>query len=48
MNDADLVVEAFDKAKGNFISWLRVGGNAVPMFFNQLGKLLIEFKTLPA
>jgi len=48
LDDADFVVEAFDEAEGDFVFRLAIGGDAVPMFFDHLGKLLVRGKTLPA
>ncbi len=47
LDDADLVVQAFDEAQGDFIFGFAVGGNAVPVSLDQGGELLIGFQALP-
>ena len=47
MNYSNLIIQALDKTKGNFIFRLAECGNTIPMGLNHLGKLLIRFETLP-
>jgi len=39
LDDADLVVQAFDKAKGNFIFRFAVGGDPVPVSLDHGGQV---------
>src|ERR1019366_6750429 len=47
LEDANLVVEAFDKAERDLVLRLAVGGDAVPMTVDHLGELLVGFEPLP-
>ena len=47
MQNPDFVVDAFDQSKTDFVLWMTIGGNAIPMGFNQLGKLPIRLQSLP-
>src|SRR5208282_2079167 len=47
LEDADLVVEAFDKAERDLVLRLAVGGDAVPMTVDHLGELLVGLEPLP-
>jgi len=46
-SDADLVVEALDKAERDLVLRFAVGGNPVPMAVNHLGELLVRLEALP-
>ena len=48
LDDAYLVVEAFDEPEGDFVFRFAIGGDTVPVAFNHLRKLLIRLKALPA
>ena len=48
LNDIDLVVQSFDEAERHRVLRPAVGGDAVPMPFDQLGKLLEWLQPLPA
>ena len=47
LDNADLVVQALDKAQGDLIFGFAVSGNACPLPFDERCKLLIGFKALP-
>ena len=47
LNDANFVVEAFDEAEGDFVARVAVGGDAVPVSLNHLGKRLVGLQALP-
>jgi hypothetical protein len=47
LDDADLVVEAFDEAERDLVLRLAVGGDAVPMSIDHLGEFLVGFQALP-
>src|ERR1035438_365521 len=44
---ADLVVQAFHEAKGDFVFWFAVGGDTVPVPLDHGGKLFEGLQTLP-
>lgn len=48
LDDADFVVEALDKAERHFVLGCAVRGDAIPVAFDQRGKLLERAKPLPA
>lgn len=47
MQNADFVVDSFDKTKADLVIRMTVGGNALPMGFNQLSKLPVRLQALP-
>ena len=47
LDDADLVVQAFDEAQGDLVFGFAVGGNAVPVPLDQGGELFVGFQPLP-
>src|ERR1700687_6116872 len=47
LNDADLGVQALDKAERHLVLRLAVGGDAVPVTLDHLGEGLVGFETLP-
>ena len=47
MQYSDLVVDAFDQSKTDLVIRMTVGGNTIPMGFDQLGKLPVRFQALP-
>ena len=48
LDDPSLVVQTLDKSQRDFVLLAAVGGNIVPMSFDQRGKLLERFQSLPA
>jgi hypothetical protein len=47
LDDADLVVQTLDEPEGDLVVGMTVGGNAIPVPVNQLGKLLVRLQALP-
>lgn len=47
LNDADFVVESFDEAERNFVLWLAVRDDAIPVALDHLGELLVGSESLP-
>ena len=47
LDDTDLVVQAFDEAERDFVLWLAVGGDAVPVSLDHVGEVLVGFQALP-
>src|SRR5262249_44905341 len=47
LDDSDLVVEPFHEAQRDFILWLAIGGESVPMTIDHVGELLVGFQSLP-
>ena len=47
LEDADLVVEALDEAERDLVLWLAVGGDAVPVALDHVGKALFGLEALP-
>ena len=47
MENPDFVVHPFDQSQTDFVLGMTVGGNAIPMGGNQLGKLPIWLQSLP-
>ena len=41
------MVDPFDQSKTDFVLWMTIGGNALPMGFNQFGTLPIRLQSLP-
>ncbi len=48
LDDANLVVQAFDKAERHFVLGTAVGGDALPMALDQVRELLEGLQALPA
>jgi hypothetical protein len=47
LQNTNLVVDAFNQTETHFVLGIAVGGNTLPMGFNQLGELPVRFQTLP-
>ena len=47
MEHADFVIQPFDETETDFVIWMAIGGDPMPMVLNHLGKLLIRFEPLP-
>ena len=47
LNDPDLVVQAFDKAKGDFVLRLAVSGDAFPVTLDHPGEFFKRLQALP-
>src|SRR5438876_2457176 len=47
LDDANLVVEALDKAEGDFVVGMAVGHDAIPVLVDQGGELLVRLQALP-
>ncbi len=47
MQNPNLVVDPLDQSKTDFVLRMTIGGNAIPMGFNQLGELPIRLQSLP-
>src|SRR5215475_3636310 len=47
LDDAYLCVEPFNESQGHLVFRLAVGGDAVPVFVDHLGKLLVPLQALP-
>src|ERR1019366_1298010 len=47
LDDADLVVQAFDEAEGDFVLRLAVCGDAVPVSLDHVGEVFVGLESLP-
>src|ERR1019366_7340234 len=47
LDDADLVVQALDEAESDFVLWLAVRGDAVPVSLDHVGEVFVGRKALP-
>ena len=47
LDDADLVVDAFDEPQGHFVLLMAIGRDAVPMCLDHPGELLVWLESLP-
>ena len=47
LQHADLVVEALDESQSNFVVGMAVGHDAIPVFLDHGGELLVGFQALP-
>src|SRR3972149_4750875 len=47
LDDADLVVDAFDEAERDFVLGFAIGGDTVPMPIDHFGEFLVGFEALP-
>ena len=47
LDDADLVVESLDEAKGDLVLGSAIGGDPFPMTLDHCGELLVGFQALP-
>jgi hypothetical protein len=43
---ADFVVQSLDKAEGDFVLWLAVGSDAIPVSFNHVSEVLVGLQAL--
>ncbi len=48
LDDANLVVESFDEAQRDFVLRSAIGGDAIPMTLDHLGKFLVRLQPLPS
>src|SRR5215472_13030787 len=47
LDHPDFVVEPLDEAERDFVLWLAIGRDAVPVTFDHGGELLVRFQPLP-
>src|SRR3970282_300110 len=47
LNHADRVVETLDEPERDFVLWLAVHGDTVPMTIDHVGELLVRLQALP-
>lgn len=47
LDDADFVVQPFDRAERDFVLWLAIGCDSIQMVFDHLSELLIGLQSLP-
>jgi hypothetical protein len=47
LDDANLVVEAFDEGKRDLVVWLAVAGDAIPVSVDHVGEPHVALEALP-
>jgi hypothetical protein len=47
LDDADLVVQTLHESQGDFVLWLAVSSDPVPVTIDDLSELLVGFEPLP-